>query len=68
VTATTESTGKLDFPTLIPHGSAVKLISSRGAKAEYVAARTGTALLVARSRYCERPVLGSCVAFIVAVS
>lgn len=64
---TPESTGKLDFPTLVPRGGAVRLISASGASARYVTVRAGKAALIAHSLYCERPVRGSCAAFIVAV-
>lgn len=76
VRSTTESTGKIDFPVLVPHrntvppdapATTVKLISSHGPIAVYVAARPGTAQLIARSRYCQRPVHGDCVAFVVIV-
>jgi hypothetical protein len=68
VKALTESTGKIDFPVLVPRGSAVRRLSTRGASADYVAARVGRAELIAHTRYCDRPVHGSCVAFVVSIS
>jgi hypothetical protein len=68
VRQTPESTGKLDFPTLLPSGSVVKLLSSHGASAEYLTSRVGRADLIAHTRrYCERSVQASCVAFVVSV-
>lgn len=77
VRSTTESSGKLDFPVLVPHGSAVptrvptaavELISSHRATPIYRAVRMGRAQLMAHSRYCQRPVHGTCVAFLVIVN
>src|ERR1700679_3034553 len=41
VAQTRESTGKLDFPTLLPRGDAVRLSANHGASASYVAAHAG---------------------------
>lgn len=65
-----EMTGALDFPVPSPEGSAVRLLSQRGAKAIYVARSPGTATLLARhTRLCESsdPAFGSCAVLVVRV-
>jgi hypothetical protein len=63
-----ESTGKLDFPTLLPRGDAVTLSVNHGASASYIAAHTGRSQLVAHHTiYCWRPSRRGCVAFVVLV-
>jgi hypothetical protein len=65
--AASESTGRIDFPVLVPRGNAVRLVSTHGATSDYIALRQGSSELIAHSRYCERPVHGECVAFVVIV-
>lgn len=67
VSSATETTGK-NFPALLAHGGVIKRTSNRGASADYVATRAGQAVLISKSRYCQRPVNGECVAFVVFVS
>jgi hypothetical protein len=68
VAQTRESTGKLDFPTLLPRGDTVRLAANHGASASYVAAHAGRSQLVAHHKiYCWRPSRLGCVAFVVLV-
>jgi hypothetical protein len=68
VKSATETSGKADFPVLMPRGGAVRLVSGGGPTAHYVAAHAGKEQLLARSRYCERPRRGECIAFVVTVA
>jgi hypothetical protein len=68
VSSQTNASGKVDFPALLADGDVIHRTSNRGATAGYVATRVGKAVLVSKTRYCERPVNGECVAFVLFVS
>ena len=56
------------YPALQAHGAAIKPTSKQDSLVWYLAARSGSATLVAKARYCQKPVNGQCVAFVLSIS
>jgi hypothetical protein len=60
--------GTTHYPALQARGNAIKDTSKHDASVEYIAVRVGRATLVAKSRYCQKPIDGDCVAFVLFIS